>query len=279
MKRRQLIRYAGASTISAIAASWASQTVAQKPDNTLTVQWLGHTCFLFTGNGKRILVNPYRSIGCTAGYSLPKMQVDVVLISSQLLDEGAVDEIPGDPKVLFQPSIYRFAGLEFQGIGIPHDREKGRRFGTNVAWRWTQAGIKILHLGGAAGSIGVEEQILMGSPDLLIVPVGGSDKAYNAAEAKQAIDTLKPKVVIPTHYLTSAADKNACPIAPLDDFLKLMNGTSVSRLSYDKIAIKPGDLPKKYPVIRILSDRNVLKPPSKPPTNPPTNPANTPAPK
>jgi L-ascorbate metabolism protein UlaG (beta-lactamase superfamily) len=273
MKRRQLIRYAGTTTISAIAASWASQAAAQKPNNTLTVQWLGHTCFLFAGNGKRILVNPYRSIGCTAGYSLPKMEgIDVVLISSQLLDEGAVDALPGNPKVLFQPSIYRYAGLEFQGIGIHHDREGGRRFGTNVAWRWTQAGIKILHLGGAAAPIGVEEQILMGSPDLLIVPVGGSDKAYNAEEAKQAIDSLKPKVVIPTHYLTSAADKNACSLAPLDDFLKLMNGVSVSRLSYDKIAIKPGDLPKKYPVIRILSDRNVLKPP----TNPPTNPANKP---
>jgi L-ascorbate metabolism protein UlaG (beta-lactamase superfamily) len=41
-----------------------------------------------------------------------------------------------------------------------------------VAWQWTQSGIKILHLGGAAAPIALEQKILMGSPDLALVPVG-----------------------------------------------------------------------------------------------------------
>lgn len=89
MKRRQLIRYGGISMATAIATGVLIRppAIAQDTDG-VTIQYLGHTCFLFTGNGLKVLVNPYQSVGCTAGYSLPDLQPDVVLVSSFLLDEG-----------------------------------------------------------------------------------------------------------------------------------------------------------------------------------------------
>ncbi|HEY9690896.1 MAG TPA: MBL fold metallo-hydrolase [Oculatellaceae cyanobacterium] len=255
MKRRQLIRYAGASLLTVVGTGLVSglQTYQAQTNNFLTVQWLGHSCFLFTSNGKRVLVNPFEKLGCTAKYRSAKVAADLVLISSLLLDEGSVKDLPGNPKIIYEPGAYEFEGIQIQGIGIDHDRTGGRQFGTNVAWRWQQAGINILHLGGAAAPINDEQKILMGSPDLLLIPVGGGIKVYNPQEANQTITSLNPKVVIPTQYLTKAANANGCDLASVDNFLQLRDKTSVRQVNSDKLAIKPTDLPKNGTVIRVLS--------------------------
>lgn len=244
MKRRQLMGYAGAGLLTTLATAFSSEKVYSAQDNgPLSIQWLGHTCFLFTSGGMRILTNPFRTIGCTARYRLPKVAASLVLISSQLLDEGAVEELPNDPRLIYEPGVYEFNGIQFQGIATDHDRLAGKRFGTNVAWRWNQKGINILHLGGVAAPITLEQKILMGRPDLLLIPVGGGPKAYNPQEAKQAIQFLNPKLVIPTQYRTQAADPNACDLVSIDEFLALMKGTPVRRSNSDTITIQSNTLP------------------------------------
>ncbi|TVP58499.1 MAG: Zn-dependent hydrolase [Nodularia sp. (in: Bacteria)] len=252
MKRRQLIGYAGAGLTTAIVTTLGLHLKADAQSSGLSVQWLGHTCFLFTGSGMRILVNPFQAIGCTAGYRPPRVEADLVLISSQLLDEGSVDGIPGNPKLLYAPGAYEFQGITLQGIAIDHDRKGGRQFGTNTAWRWQQGGINILHLGGAAAPISTEQRIMMGRPDVALIPVGGSAKAYNAEEAKLATGVLNPRLVIPTHYRTQAADDAACDISPVDEFLTLMQGMTVRRGNSDTIAISPNNLPENSE-IQLLS--------------------------
>ncbi len=255
MKRRQLIRYASMSSVAAIASISSNSkhfSVARAASSAVTIQYLGHTCFLFTSNEMKILVNPFRPIGCTAGYPAPKINADVILISSFLLDEGAVENVAGDPRILTEPGDFTIGDIKFQGIDTPHDRQGGKRFGKNIAWRWTQAGVKILHLGGAAAPIDIEQKILMGSPDILLVPVGGGAKAYNPQEAKNAIEVLQPKVVIPTQYLTSAADRKNCDLTSVDEFLALAKDWEIQKIQSDRIAIKPTDLPDKGTLIRVL---------------------------
>ena len=254
--RRRFLHVAGLGLLGyAGSAALATLPRAQAQSSSLSIQWLGHTCFLFSGEGVRVLVNPFRTLGCTAGYRLPRPSADIVLISSQLFDEGAADNLPGNPPILFEPGpqfqTLKGREFEFKGIGLAHDRKGGRRFGTNVAWGWRQGGINILHLGGAAAPIEIEQQILMGRPDLLLVPVGGGPKAYNPQEALAAIQTLRPRIAIPTHYRTQAADPAACDIVPLEEFLAL-NPYPVSRLGGDTITLSPGNLPAET-VVRVLS--------------------------
>lgn len=251
MNRRELMGYGATGLVTALLSNLGRKADAKSP--ALSVQWLGHTCFLFTGSGVRILVNPFRTAGCTAGYRPPRVEADLVMISSKLLDEGAVDGLPGTPKLVYAPGAYEFKGIQLQGIAIDHDRKGGRQFGMNTAWSWEQGGIKILHLGGAAGPIGIEQQILMGRPDVLLIPVGGSDKAYNAQEAQQVTGLLNPKLVIPTHYRTQAAN-DVCDISPVDEFLSLMAGRTVSRSNNDIITISANNLPQKSE-IRVLTYR------------------------
>ncbi len=252
MKRRQLMGYGGAGLVTALVTNLRSESQATaQSSSSLSIQWLGHSCFLFTGGGTKILVNPFRPVGCTAGYRPPKVAADLVLVSSQLLDEGVVEDLPGNPKLIYQTGVYEFKGIRLQGIAIDHDRKGGKQFGTNTAWVWKQGGISVLHLGGAAAPISIEQKILMGRPDVALIPVGGGPKAYNPQEAKQAIQVLNPKIVIPTQYRTQAADAN-CNISPLDNFLTLVQGMTVRRSNSDTITVNSGNLPENG-AIQVLS--------------------------
>ncbi len=255
MKRRRLLRYAQVAILAGVAPGVVTQlqTAQAQGGGSLNIQWLGHSCFLFSGGGLRILVNPFKPVGCTAKLRSPSVSSDLVMISSRLLDEGYVEGLPGRPKLLFQPGAYRVSGLKIQGVRTDHDRVGGFRFGVNVCWSWTQGGIRVVHLGGAASKITLEQKILLGRPDVLLVPVGGGDKSYTPEEAQAAIATLEPRLVIPTQYRTSGADPKTCTALPLDDFLNVMKGTPVRRSGSSSITVSGGNLPNPGPAIQILS--------------------------
>lgn len=246
MKRRQFIHLAKTSALVTLAgglgARWQVSQAQTPNESNLTIRWLGHTSFLFTGEGLRILVNPFRQIGCTAGFGSPKIETDLVLISSRLLDEGSIDGFPNNPALLYEPGVYQFNGTQIQGIRTIKDREQGRRFGQNVAWLWTQSGIRILHMGGLAGPINIEERILIGRPDLLLIPVGGGPKAYTPTEAAAVIASLNPRLVIPTHYKTLAADVNNCDLVPVDNFLDVMNNATITHFNSDTLTLTRSQL-------------------------------------
>jgi L-ascorbate metabolism protein UlaG (beta-lactamase superfamily) len=250
MKRRQLMQYAGAGLLASVGTGLASR-VAQAQAGGVSIQFLGHSCFLISGGGQRVLVNPFKAIGCTAGYRAPRVASDLVLISSQLFDEGFVEGLPGNPQLLFEPGEYQVGGRRVRGVRTDHDRVKGRRFGVNVVWQWQQGGLNLLHLGGIAGPISVEQKILMGRPDVVMIPVGGGPKSYDAEEAKQAIQVLNPKLVIPTMYRTAAAAKDTCDLAGLEPFLTAMSGVPVRR-GGSSLGVGAGDLPNT-PTIQVMT--------------------------
>ncbi|MBP0029510.1 MBL fold metallo-hydrolase [Roseofilum sp. Guam] len=253
MKRRNFISTTGAMAIATIVTSAYSAT-AQTPSG-LTIQSLGHTCFLFTGGGHQILVNPFRPLGCTAQYPAPNVEADLVLISSQLLDEGYVEDLPGQPRLLFEPGDYQLnGGLQVRGMVAERlEKQPGSRFPSNVSWVWKQAGIKLLHLGGMASPITVEQKILIGRPDVVFIPVGGGPKAYSPEEAQAALEILNAKIVIPTHYQTQQADPQVCDLARVDEFLALMNGTAVQRIAGDRLTLQANGLPNEGSQIKVLS--------------------------
>lgn len=90
MERRQFLRLAQVGAIASLSGHWAAHA-----QGGLSLQWFGHTCFLFTGSGQRVLVNPFRPIGCTKGLRPPRVTADIVMISSRLLDEGYIEGLPG----------------------------------------------------------------------------------------------------------------------------------------------------------------------------------------
>jgi L-ascorbate metabolism protein UlaG (beta-lactamase superfamily) len=266
MQRRQFIQLAQGGLISTLTAvgaialdrnlspAYSQNKSKNSPSNSggpLTIEWLGHMSFLISGGGRTILTHPFKPAGCTANKPQPKAAADLVLISSRLLDEGYIDGLAKKDRILSQPGSYNVQGINIQGIRMDHDRLGGRRFGTNVAWRWQQAGIRILHLGGAAAPIEADQRILIGRPDVVIVPVGGGPKGYTAAEAQAVVSALNPRLVIPSHYRTGKAG-SSCELSPVDEFLTLMSGAKVQKLGGSSLQLTASSLPEAIS-IRVFS--------------------------
>lgn len=265
INRRDWIRLTGYGVLTTLLSakySHPQKAMAQNSSSQgVTIEWLGHSAFVFINNQARILVNPFTPLGCTAKYSAPKPTVDLVMISSRLLDEGSATGLPNNPQLMVDAGVYKVKNIEFQGIKTFHDRENGRRFGDNIVWKWTQGGVKILHLGGIASPINIEQKILMGTPDIVFIPVGGGPKAYNAEEAINAIKILNPKMAIPTQYLTNATEAGKCDLQGVQKFVDLAKEASidVKIIPGNRVTVKSQDLPPKGTLIRVFDGQNLIK--------------------
>ena len=162
--------------------------------NSLEIENFGHSSIFIRAKDQSILLNPFRAVGCASGLVEKNISVDIILASSLLPDEGAKTA-----KGLFmvKPGSYRIKDLSVEGFSSPHDRLGGRRFGMSTLWRWKQNGLTFAHLGGAASPLTIHERLLIGKPDILFIPVGGGAKVYDAQEAANVVEALKPKIVIP----------------------------------------------------------------------------------
>ncbi|MEB3259491.1 MAG: MBL fold metallo-hydrolase [Cyanobacteriota bacterium] len=184
----------------------------------------GHSALLIEGGGARVLLNPFRAVGCAAGLSEPRVSADVILASSLLKDEGAA---VASGRFLSKPGSYQVAGLRIEGIGVPHDRVEGRRFGLSTVWRWRQGGLEFAHLGGTAGAISPADKVLLGRPDVLVIGVGGGAKVYTGAEAAAVVRELNPRRVIPVQYVRGGRAPSACDQEGLQPFLSALGSPAV----------------------------------------------------
>ena len=222
--------------IRTLAAAAVALPLAASAGTGVTITSYGHSALLIQGGGAKVLINPFKAVACAAGLAEPKVNANVILASSLLLDEGAP---VASGKFLSQPGSYRLAGLKIEGISAPHDRFGGRRFGQSTLWRWSQGGLTFAHLGGTAAKLSPEDRVLLGKPDVLIVGVGGGAKVYDGAEAAAVVRELAPKRVIPVQYVSGKTPAN-CDQSSVEPFLEAMKGTSVKRVG--RVLSLPGQL-------------------------------------
>ena len=184
----------------------------------LILKSFGHSQFLIKGNGKSILINPFKAVGCASQFreSL-NIEKDLILASSRLADEGYN---PNNDLMFVKPGTYEYNDLIFNGISIPHDRLNGRRYGNATVWTWNQSDFKIVHMGGAAGDITFEDQIIINRPDILFISIGGGLKSYTSTEALNIINILNPKIIVPVHFLTSKVNIDDCDLSNEDEFIE-----------------------------------------------------------
>jgi L-ascorbate metabolism protein UlaG (beta-lactamase superfamily) len=221
----RLLPTLAATAVALPAVALQALALPQAAAASVSITSYGHSALLIQGGGARVLLNPFRSVGCAAGLAEPRVSATVILASSRLLDEGAP---VASGRFLADPGSFQVGGLRIEGISTPRDRVGGRRFGRATLWRWQQGGLSFVHMGGTAGPLSPSDKVMLSRPDVLILGVGGGAKVFDGREAAEVVRELRPRVVIPVQYVSGAVPAD-CDQGSVEPFLQAMPGTPVQR--------------------------------------------------
>jgi L-ascorbate metabolism protein UlaG (beta-lactamase superfamily) len=216
----------------------------------MQVRWYGQSAFALTGTGTRVFVDPFGDMSALAArgwqFEYPAIEgteADLLLVTHEHRDHNAVEVIGGDPRVIRSTAgtIDTPAG-ELVAVASEHDPVAGTRRGPNTIFVLTLGGVRFAHLGdfGQAG-LRDEQAEAIGFIDLLFIPVGGGP-TLDGSQAREVVDRLAPRWVVPMHYRTERA-----PFLeePADPFLATF-GDAVQRFAtpeFDTDELPAGDGP------------------------------------
>lgn len=184
----------------------------------MEIQWLGHACFLITGQrGVRIVCDPHTPSE-RMRYGAIDEVADIVLVSHEHSDHNNVAAVKGNPRIVKGMGQHLAKGLAIQGIDAYHDMSQGSERGTNTVFVFTLDGVRLCHMGDLGHPLRPEQAKAVGRPDILFLPVGGGGRTVDGITANRICDELRPRVVLPVHSKTEKCD---LPIFGPEDFLSL----------------------------------------------------------
>lgn len=179
--------------------------------------WHGHACFELKTSLGSVVFDPYCP-GSVPGLSLPELRADAVICSHGHSDHCGSDAV-------------RLSGanpaFSFTQIHTFHDGEGGKKRGGNLCTVIEAEGLRIAHLGDLGHLLSEDEIKRFGRLDLLMIPVGGV-YTIDAAQAKELIGAMAPRIAVPMHY--RCASSGLRNVAPVDDFLRLFPEDDIRRL-------------------------------------------------
>ena len=197
----------------------------------MKIQYLGHSCFrLISDIGTAIITDPYDSQ--MVGLSMPKLSCDVVTVSHHHRDHDFVEGVAGNPALLEKLVAVAADDVAIQSIATFHDDQQGKLRGENYVFCFLMDGIKVVHMGDV-GEVTDSLAAQIRGCDVLLLPVGGVF-TVDALAAKQAVDKIKPKIVIPMHYKT---EKHAFNLGTLEQFTRLFDQSAVRMLHSETLVL------------------------------------------
>lgn len=242
-----------ASLFPCVAAALAQGRPAGEP---VIVRFWGHACFTITAGGKTLLIDPYKPK--QVGYPAFDVTPEVVLISHEHFDHADTSWVRGSPLVLHGldkagtvQAIDRTVGpFHIRAVAAPHWHDPAFKARGSVAIFVIEvSGLKIVHLGDLGEKLDAEQTKAIGTPDVLMVPVGGFF-TIDADQAFQVVQELKPRAyVVPMHYRTPALETSLrSQLAEPGAFLRKF-GDQVVRLDGNELKIDPAALPAAMKVV------------------------------
>jgi len=182
----------------------------------MKIKWLGHACFLVKGEKVKILIDPYND---TVGYPIVNHKVDILTMSHDHGDHCDSSWVEFEEQICI-PDTFHFQGVEIKGFASYHDDANGEKRGDNVIFEFVVDGVTICHLGDLGHILSDKLVARLGSPDVLMIPVGGN-YTIDAKMAKKVVEQLSPKLTIPMHYKTDICNAT---VSSADEFMELMGG-------------------------------------------------------
>jgi L-ascorbate metabolism protein UlaG (beta-lactamase superfamily) len=208
----------------------------------MKILWLGQSSFhVTTAQGVAIRTDPYDS---SLGFRLSPLRADVVTVSHEHFDHGAIDTVAGDPFVVRGTGEHTVRGISFFGLRSYHDARQGLERGENIIFLFAADGVRVCHLGDLGHLLSEPQVQAIGRVDVLLVPVGGT-YTLDAGGAAAVMGQLQPRITIPMHY-----GINGLAI-PLDGLAKFLRGKTNVR-THASLEVTGDSLPPE-PLIVVLT--------------------------
>ncbi|MBC7326366.1 MAG: MBL fold metallo-hydrolase [Moorella sp. (in: Bacteria)] len=198
--------------------------------------------------GVRLVTDPY---GPQVSPAAPLVTADVVTVSHEHFDHNYLDNIKGNPQVwrgLTPDGDWARVDRAYKDVRaytVPtyHDEATGAKRGKNAVFVLEVGDLRLAHLGDLGHVLNDEQVQQIGRLDVLMIPVGGYF-TIDANQAWQVVAVLKPRVVLPMHYLVPGMQ--GFPIAGVDDFTA--GRANVRRFGEGHVDLLPENLPAETEV-------------------------------
>jgi len=206
----------------------------------VTIQYLGHTCFLITSSlGLNILTDPFNPSVLSYPVKPGSVPADIIFVTHEDETANFTDLASGSPVILrssMASGVNRANGVLIRGV-----RTSSESFSSstklNIAYIWAMDGIRFCDLGAIEDAVTPTEAINIGHVDVLFLPVGGPQD-FTDEKRKITVDRLQPKVIIPMMYSTAYSSK--VPLRGLGEWLSRQS--HVVRVP-NQFILKPKELP------------------------------------
>jgi len=212
------------------------------------VEWYGQSAFRFNAGRTTVFIDPFGDVSALASRGLEwnypaisGVEADLLLITHEHRDHNAVEVVGGSPAVLRSTAGRLDSPIgEVLAIASEHDQAAGIERGPNTIFVFELDGVRVCHFGDfGQRALRDEQAAAIGTPDLLIVPVGGGP-TIDAEQAAAIAGRLRPRWVVPMHYRTPRVNF----LEPADAFLERM--ARVQRFdgtAFDTAALPSSDGP------------------------------------
>jgi L-ascorbate metabolism protein UlaG (beta-lactamase superfamily) len=211
----------------------------------VTIQYLGHTCFLITSSlGLNVLTDPFSPSALSYPVKPGTVPADVILVTHEDETANYTDLASGSPVILrssMASGVNRANGVLIRGVRTSSESYSSTTK-LNIAYVWAMDGIRFCHLGAIEDAITPSEAINIGHVDVLFLPVGGPPN-FTDQMRKTTVDRLQPKIIIPMMYSTAYSSK--VPLRGLGEWLSRQS--HVVRVP-NQFTLKPKELPDETTV-------------------------------
>jgi L-ascorbate metabolism protein UlaG (beta-lactamase superfamily) len=171
----------------------------------IEIKWFGHSFFQITSSqGTRIITDPFGAMG----FPMPEVWPHVVTVGREHGNHNNVGLAKGSPMVLRGikegGDEWNVINLTFRDVLIYNVPVHQRGVPGNLSLRgsgfvFEMDGLCILHSGDVSEPYNEDQLQLIGHVDVLLQTIGGI-YTIGPEGAKQVIEQLKPKIVVPMHY-------------------------------------------------------------------------------
>lgn len=208
----------------------------------MRIKWYGHAAFLIETEGRRIILDPYRSPD-SGGYEPIDEPADLVVVSHEndryhshlgqiVLPFEVVRalELPEGGAVV--------QGLRFEAVHVFETPERKPEDEVTII-HFHAEGLHVAFLGDLGHALTEAELAPIRDAEVVFIATGGPP-TIDFPEIPGLLDAIGPRVVVPMHYKTPRINLD---IQPLERFLEVLPDDRVERIADSTFEVGRETLP------------------------------------